>query len=585
MTVASIARPVDPTRQTPLRLWPGVVLVALQWLARFGVPVVAPEAVMFALIGGLLGGVAIVLWWAFFSRARWGDRILGVASMIVALVATRPLLHESMATAGMGMIYFLYAIPVLSLAFVVWAAASRRLGDGPRRATMVATVLVACGAWTLFRTYGVTGGGDWDFDWRWARTPEERLLARADDTPTPLPPAAAAVDADAPWPGFRGPGRDGVVRALRIGTDWSASPPVELWRRPVGPGWSSFAVRGDRLYTQEQRGDDEVVSCYRVATGEPLWIHANAVRFWEAMAGAGPRATPTVSGGRVYALGATGILDALDAADGGVAWSRDVVADTGAVTPGWGFAGSPQVVGDLVLVAASGLLAAYDLETGALRWKGATHAESYSSPHLLTLDGIEQIVLLTGSSVVGVTPADGSTLWEHAWEGFHSLQPALTADGDLLIASSGAAGGYGTRRLSIRHGAGGWDVEERWTSIGLKPYFNDLVVHRGHAYGFDGSILAAIGLDDGKRRWKGGRYGNGQLVLLADQDLLLVLSERGELALVAAAPDRFLELARVPAIAGKTWNHPAVAGDLLLVRNGQEMAAFRLPLAAEATGP
>jgi hypothetical protein len=137
------------------------------------------------------------------------------------------------------------------------------------------------------------------------------------------------------------------------------------------------------------------------------------------------------------------------------------------------------------------------------------------------------------------------------------------------------------RRIAVAHGPGGWTVAERWTSAGLKPYFNDFVVHNGYAFGFDGSILACIDLKDGKRKWKGGRYGNGQLVVLPDQDVLLVLSEEGELALVAAAPDQFKELARFPAIEGKTWNHPVLVGDRLLVRNGQEMAAFRLPLARD----
>jgi hypothetical protein len=159
------------------------------------------------------------------------------------------------------------------------------------------------------------------------------------------------------------------------------------------------------------------------------------------------------------------------------------------------------------------------------------------------------------------------------------VQPALTADGDVLAATASATGGLGIRRLALAGGPGGWTVEERWASAGLKPYFNDFVVHKGHAYGFDGSILACINLEDGNRTWKGGRYGNGQLVLLPDQDALLVLSEEGELALVGATPDQFRELARFPALDGKTWNHPVLVGNVLLVRNGEEMAAFRLPLA------
>jgi outer membrane protein assembly factor BamB len=351
-----------------------------------------------------------------------------------------------------------------------------------------------------------------------------------------------------------------------------------MWRRPVGPGWSSFAVHGDRLFTQEQRGGDEVVASYRLRTGEPIWQHRDAARFWEPTGGAGPRGTPALSSGRVYTMGATGILNALDARTGAVVWSRNPVAETGAEDPGWGFTSSPLVVNGIVIVAASGRLAAYDAATGERRWIGPEGGSGYSSPHLMMIDGVPQVVLSRGARTTSVSPADGTLLWEHRWVPNASiLQPAVASNGDVLIVAGDAMSGLGMRRITVRQGAGAWTTEERWTSRGLKPFYNDFVVHKEHAFGFDGSILACLDLADGNRKWKGGRYGHGQMVLLPEQDLLLVVSEEGEIALINATPDRFTEVARFKAIEGKTWNHPALVGDVLLVRNAEEMAAFRLP--------
>ena len=211
------------------------------------------------------------------------------------------------------------------------------------------------------------------------------------------------------------------------------------------------------------------------------------------------------------------------------------------------------------------------------RLSGPDGGDSYSSPEVVTIDGIQQILLMSATGATSVAPADGKLLWKHEWPSdTRIMQPAVTADGDLLITSGDAMGGVGIRRIAVTHTSAGWKTEERWTSRGLTPGFNDTVVHNGHAFGFSGSILACIDVKDGTRNWKGGRYGNGQIVLLADQDLLIVVSEEGDLALVKATPDQFTELARVPAIHGKTWGHPALAGDVLLVRNGEEMAAFRL---------
>jgi outer membrane protein assembly factor BamB len=594
------------TNPTKLRLWPGVAIVALQWVARFVIPLIVPEFTQYGVIAGLVGGLALIVWWVFFSRALWADRLGALVVMTVAMAATWPFLDASIATGAMGFIFPILAVPGLCLGFVLWAVTCGHLPDGPRRLTMAAAVLLSCGVWTLVRTGGFTGSFDNDLAWRWSATPEERLLARAEEAvPTPRPSIAderevpqtssteAATRNDAPgasvrsapslaqsrdWPGFRGRNRDGVVHATRINTNWSASPPVELWRRPIGPGWSSFAVVGDVLYTQEQRGDEEIVSAYRVSTGAPVWKHRDAARFWESNGGAGPRGTPTVSNGRVYAFGATGILNALDAADGRVIWSRNVAADCQRTVPEWGFSSSPLIVGDSVVVAAEGKLVAYDIATGVPRWFGPEGGLGYSSPHLLTIDGVPQILLLNGGGASSVTP-DGRTLWDHHWTSSSLsapiVQPASTEDGDVLIGDGQASG---LRRVAVAPGEGEWTVAERWMSSGLKPSFNDFVVHRGHAFGFDGSILACIDLANGTRCWKGGRYGSGQLVLLPDQDLLLVLSEEGEVALVAAAIDRFTEIGRFKAIDGKTWNHPVLVGDVLLVRNGEEMAAFRLSL-------
>ena len=605
----------------PIRLWPGVAIVALQWLLWLGVPAVTTErlgdnAALVSVLGGLACGLLLAVWWLFFSRAPHVERWTALAVAAVALVVTSRLVDPSIGTAGMGLMFFAYAVPVLSPFVVGWVAWSRHLGSGARFATLLAAVVIGCGGWTMLRSTGMTGDARLDFTWRWTPTAEERLLAEAAlEPPLPTPPPVvpvASLPEEAPdenlvesteapepapgarasgpeavtalepekapepeWPGFRGPLRDSVVRGVRIETDWSQSPPVELWRRPVGPAVSSFSVQGDLLYTQEQRGDDEVVSAYRLSTGEPVWRHREAARFWDSHAGAGPRGTPTLHDGRVYTVGGTGMLTVLDADTGGLVWSRDAAADVGTTLPGWGFSSSPVVVNDVVIVAVAGTIAAYDVATGEPRWSQPGGGEGYSSPHLVTIDGVSQVLLMRPSGVIGVEPG-GGVLWEHAWPvSTRILQPAV-AGNDLIVSADGQSG---VRRVSLAHGPDGWTTAERWTSNRLKPYFNDLVVHEGHAYGFDGSILACIDLEHGERAWKGGRYGHGQMVLLADQDVLLVLSEDGELALVGATPDGFTELARVPALDGKTWNHPVLVGDILLVRNSSEMAAFRLALA------
>jgi outer membrane protein assembly factor BamB len=281
--------------------------------------------------------------------------------------------------------------------------------------------------------------------------------------------------------------------------------------------------------------------------------------------------------GRVYALGATGILNVLDEATGRVVWSRNAGADSNTAIPDWGFSASPLLIDDLVIVAVAGKLVAYDRESGTRRWIGPDGGPGYSSPHLVTIDGVPQIILLDAKGATSVSAANGAKLWDVTvtTSGMSApiVQPAMTADGDVLVATGNISG---LHRFAVTRSGESWSAANRWSTNGLKPYFNDFVVHKGHAFGFDGSLLACIDLADGRRTWKGGRYGNGQLVLLPDQDLLLVVTEEGELALVSAVADKFTELGRMPAITGKTWNHPVLAGHTLLVRNGEEMAAFKL---------
>ncbi len=602
-----------------LRLWPGIVLAAILVTARYLMPAVVPDTLLYGLMIGAGAAVGILLWWLLFSRARWSERLGAVVIMAGATFLLYQIAHISVRTGTMGFMVPALMIFMLPPVLVAWAVLVRGRASNVRWAALAVMMTATAAFFGLLRTEGVKGGQS-DFEWRWTPTAEDRLIAEAAllppppatvptapapapsagqhtpvspnaATPVPLSGATTAAAGDASksaaaapvsetptWPGFRGPRRDGVTRtAVAINTDWSSAPPREIWRRAIGPGWSSFAVEGDLLYTQEQRGEEELVSCHRVSTGAPVWQHRDKTRFWESNGGAGPRGTPTLSAGRVYTLGATGILNVLDARTGARIWSRHAANDTGAALPIWGFTSSPLVLDDQVVVATSGRMIAYDLATGEPRWKAPPRGGSYSSPHFTTIAGVPQIVLLTGDGATGFNPATGEPFWDHAWkESTPIVQPAVTPDGDILVNTIVPTGGVGIRRLHVARDGASWKVEERWTSTGLKPYFSDFVLHEGYAYGFDGSILSAIDLADGKRKWKGGRYGEGQMLLLPGQDLLLVISEEGELALVKAAPEGFSELAKIEALHAKTWNHPVLVGDVLLVRNGEEMAAYKM---------
>jgi outer membrane protein assembly factor BamB len=403
------------------------------------------------------------------------------------------------------------------------------------------------------------------------------------DTPAlagaPAAPAGAAAPA-APrtsnWPGFRGEGRDGVYRGT-IRVSWDGL--VPMWRRPVGGGRASFAVAGTHAFTIEQRERAEVVAAYDVMTGRELWTHAWPERFSQWMGGGeGPRATPTFADGLVYALGGLGELRCLDGATGRLVWRTNILLDSGAENLRWGMAGSPLVSGDAVIVLPGGpagqSVAAYNRRTGDRLWTALDDKQAYVSPMQVTLGGVPQFLVVSATRLVGLDLGRREVLWEFPWKTDHdasAAQPLVVGDDRVFYSS-----GYGTGAVVVELTRSGdrFEVREVWRNIRMKNRQSSSVLHDGHIYGLDEGILACIDVATGQLKWKGGRYGHGQVLLSGNH--LIVITEEGALLLVAATPDGLQEMARVPALDGETWNTPAFADGILLVRNTREMAAFDL---------
>jgi outer membrane protein assembly factor BamB len=566
------------------RLWPVLPILAVQWTARLLADRFwqgEVEYVYAVFYGPMIGAGLVLLWWLFASRVPWRDRLLMLLAVFVGSAAT--VLTDPIDLMAGGFKLVLYAVPIALAAGTLWLLATFWLRWPWRRLGLVAALLVPFGYFALIRIDGVTGAMKATLSWRWSETNEDGSMAEIRQRPAPAPvtaPAEPLALRPGDWSGFRGPARDGKLHGVRLATDWNQYAPQLLWKQHVGPGWSSFAVVGNRLYSQEQRDDDETVVCYDADNGKELWIHKDpGVRFHEAAGGLGPRATPTFDAGRLYTLGARGKLNCLDAVTGKLLWSRAVTDDSGAKVPPWAFASSPLVVHGLVAVFAGGpdhkAVQAYDAATGVPKWAAGEGTHSYSSPQLATIDGVEQILIVTEKGLSGLDPEGGKVLWNHTWDtGIQRVvQPARVGASDFLL---GTTFGKGTRRLHVSRGKDGWQVEQVWHTRAINPYFNDLVIYDNHLYGFDGSYFTCVNLDAGKRCWREEGYGAGQVLLLDDQGVLLVLAETGEVALVLAQPSGLHEVARLEALKGKTWNHPVVAHGRLYVRNDHWMACYRL---------
>lgn len=473
-------------------------------------------------------------------------------------------------------------IPLLALLLnLIWFVFTKRFSGRTRLLGVAAVALISFGLKAALRVDGTLDGtGLPNFVWKWSHSNRPVMAPIRAESSAPMsddPRLSQAADVAQ----FFGPNRDGVAPGVKLAHDWKTTAPKELWRQAVGAGWSAYAVVKGRAYTQEQRGEEELVTCYDLFTGELLWAHADKAHFSQWQGGDGPRATPTVHEGRVYAYGATGLLNCLDAKTGKPIWQRAVLTENKLTNIEWGVSASPLIVDDKVIVTGGNpkgpVLFAYQCETGAPLWKAGDDQASYASPMLATLAGKRLVLCNNARSLTGYDPATGAVLLDHVWGGDKwpkASQPVIVGADRVFIA---AGYGIGCQMLEIKaESAGKLSATEVWSSMKMKTQFNSPAVHGGHLYGLDDGRLACLDLATGERLWKEGRFASGQS-LLAD-DLVIIQNESGPVHLCAAKPDGFTELGKIEALSSKTWNHPVLAGRYLIVRNDREAVCYELPV-------
>lgn len=484
---------------------------------------------------------------------------------------------------------FTIIVGLLNVAVYVWVRAWSRLPKTPQVALVVFLASVQGLMLLIFRLDEFAGDGRILFQWRWTKSPEQQLAEFTWKAKKRAGVANLAESRETDSPSFRGADRTGryVVRDLNL--DWNAHRPRELWRHPIGRGWSSFAVVGDFCVTHEQRGPNEVVVCYEIVTGNEVWQHRDETQFNEVTGGPGPRATPTIHAGNVFSFGATGILNCLDGTNGRLIWARKLPQDS---EPLFGFSSSPLVDNQRVYITPggkSGSIVVVDATTGVILWQRDSRRAGYSSPQLLTTNEENQVLVFDATGLHGYDAQGGQRRWTFEWgddseDQVNVCQPAILsvqigvpaagAEAHQLLISSGY--GRGSALISVNCAQSGeWTASAIWRTKALKSKFSDIIVHEGHAYGLDEGILTCISVTDGTRRWKNGRYGYGQLILV--NQTLLIQTESGPVVLVNASPEKFTELASLDALHERTWIQPVIAGTYLLLRSDREAVCFELP--------
>lgn len=380
------------------------------------------------------------------------------------------------------------------------------------------------------------------------------------------------------FPNYLGPNFNSTVNNVTLSRDWS-EPPKELWRITVGAGWSGFSIQGNLAVTQEQRGGQEMVTCYRLDTGEAVWGAVDEASYNSPIGGDGPRATPTLFDGKVYTFGVTGLLTCLNLADGEKIWQQDTATMAAATAPAWGYASSPVIVGDLVYAVPGGAdgksLMAFNRHDGSLAWQVGDQRAGYATPRLMTIAGVSQLVVFYLDAVESFVPETGELLWSTPWgeQKPTAANPLQLADNQLLI-SSGY--GVGANRYTLSFDGSAWTVNKDYHTMRFKAKFANPVFYAGKIFGLDDGTMTAIDPEDGSRVWKRGRYGHGQLLLVGD--LILLQSEKGTLHLLEANPEEHVELASTRVLGGKAWNTMAMSNNLLLMRNHKEAVLLELPV-------